>query len=542
MSWGISRKIYRISCLAKMLAGFLFLFIGNLNAQNVKGSVDRNEIKIGEEIIYSFEVEADTSEFVLFPDNQVFLPLEIIESYKADTTFSDAKYKLIKKYGLTQFDTGHYTIPSQRIVINNRSFFTDSIPVEVKDVVVDTLKQKMFDIKPPVEVGSPGLDVKKILWWVIPILFVLALLALIRNRRKKAAAEKPLPPYEEAIVALKNLDNSELLKQNKSKEYYSSLTEIVKRYLDREVDDNALESTSDELIQRLMMHKQAGNFDFDVETIRRLDKIFKRADLVKFARMSQDSNQAQVDRKSIEDIINETNEIIPEPVEEDLAENQEYLEKLRKKKQRKLWTYRIAGVVGIILAAGLIYGGIKGFDNLKDLVFGNELKQLSEQRWIKSEYGTPAISIETPEVLTRAETEGSESHNLFTYGEMKDKLFISISTVKFPKEQHPELATALENALMELELNGAKNMIVKRDEFETDKGITGVRAHGEFNLLVSENRVLKNASQYELVVFAQENGLQQVLVVYQDDGRFAEEIKNRIFQSVELEVIKSYGQ
>src|SRR5690606_28578972 len=161
-------------------------------------------------------------------------------------------------------------------------------------------------------------------------------------------------------------------------------------------------------------------------------------------------------------------------------------------------------------------------DNLKDLVFGNELKQLSEQRWIKSEYGTPAISIETPEVLTRAETEGSESRNLFTYGEMKDKLFISISTVKFPKEQHPELATALENALMELELNGAKNMIVKRDEFETDKGITGVRAHGEFNLLVSENRVLKNASQYELVVFAQENGLQQVLVVYQDDGRFAE--------------------
>src|SRR5690606_10800424 len=157
-------------------------------------------------------------------------------------------------------------------------------------------------------------------------------------------------------------------------------------------------------------------------------------------------------------------------------------------------------------------------------------------------YGTPAISIETPEVLTRAETEGSESRNLFTYGEMKDKLFISISTVKFPKEQHPELATALENALMELELNGAKNMIVKRDEFETDHGITGVRAHGEFNLLVSENRVLKNASQYELVVFAQENGLQQVLVVYQDDGRFAEEIKNRIFQSVELEVIKSYGQ
>ncbi len=74
---------------------------------------------------------------------------------------------------------------------------------------------------------------------------------LFRRKKRKEAAEKQLPPYEEAIVALKTLDNTQLLKENKSKEYYSSLTEIVKRYLDREVDEAALESTSDELITRL---------------------------------------------------------------------------------------------------------------------------------------------------------------------------------------------------------------------------------------------------------------------------------------------------
>jgi hypothetical protein len=52
-----------------------------------------------------------------------------------------------QKYGLTQFDSGKYTIPSIKILINSKSYMTDSIAVEVANVTVDTLKQKMFDIK-----------------------------------------------------------------------------------------------------------------------------------------------------------------------------------------------------------------------------------------------------------------------------------------------------------------------------------------------------------------------------------------------------------
>lgn len=521
---------------------FLLIFLigatGISFAQKVNSSIDRNEIQIGEEIIYSFEVEADTSEFVLFPDNQVFLPLEIIESYKADTTYEASKYRLIKKYGLTQFDSGHYTIPSQRIVINNKSFFTDSIPVQVRDVVVDTLKQKMFDIKPAMEVGSPGIDIQRILWWVIPILILLMLFTLWKRRKKRKANGKPLPPYEEAIVALKQLDKSEYLEQNKNKEYYSNLIEILKRYFDREVDDTALESTSDELIERLMMHKQAGNFAFKKETIQLLDQIFKRADLVKFARMTFESGQARVDRDAIEKIINETKELIPEPTEDELLKNKEYLEKLESRKRRKKWISRVSIGFGILVLAGILYGAISGFDNLKDLIFGNQLKDFSEQQWIRSEYGTPAVVLETPEVLTRQESKENSGRDIFTYGELKKPLFIAVATTKLGQGQTADLDRALDNALMELELQGAKNVIVQRDQFETDKGVTGVRAQGEFNLLVSDNRVLKNASHYDLIVFVQEQGIQQVLIVYQDDKRFAEAIKDRILHSIEIEVLK----
>tara|TARA_R110000823_G_scaffold159218_6_gene290560 strand:- start:24409 stop:26076 length:1668 start_codon:yes stop_codon:yes gene_type:complete len=516
----------------------------------VNSSIDSTKIKIGEEILYTINVQADSTDVVVFPEEQTFAPLEMIESYKTDTTFEASKIRLIKKYGLTQFDSGKYTIPSQRIFINNKPFLTDSIKVIVADVPVDTTKQKMFDIKPAMEVKSPPFDWLSLLYWLVPILLIIGIaIYLFRRKKRKDAAEKQLPPYEEAIVALKTLDNSQLLKENKSKEYYSSLTEIVKRYLDREVDEAALESTSDELITRLMMHKDAGSFDFDLETIRKLDSIFKRADLVKFAKMNQESGQAEVDRKTIEEIINETHEAVPEPTEEELLANQEYLEKLQKKRQRRKWVLGISGVLAAVVLAGVIYGAVTGFDNLKDKVLGNDLRELSEGRWINSEYGNPAVILETPEVLVRAEapiTNADKSavmgRDFFIYGEMNSPLYIMVSTTQFSQKQDIALETALDAVLDDLEQSGAKNLIVKRDDFETEKGIKGLKAYGEFNVQVSDTKVLKNKSTYELLLFAQKNGLQEVLIVYQDDGKYAEEILKRIEASIELEIAAKDGQ
>lgn len=528
---------------------FIFLFSFSATAQ-VTSSIDSTKIKIGEEILYTINVQADSTDVVVFPEEQTFAPLEMIESYKTDTTFEGDKYRLIKKYGLTQFDSGKYTIPPQRIFINNKPLLTDSIKVEVNDVIVDTTKQKMFDIKPAMEVKSPPFDWLLLLYWLLPILLIVGLaIYLFRRKKRKDAAEKQLPPYEEAIVALKTLDNSQLLKENKSKEYYSSLTEIVKRYLDREVDEAALESTSDELITRLMMHKDSGNFDFDLETIRKLDLIFKRADLVKFAKMNQQAGQAEVDRKTIEEIINETHEAVPEPTEEELLENQEYLEKLRKKRKRRKWILGISGVLAAIILAGFIYGSLSGFDNLKDKVLGNDLHELAEARWIKSEYGNPAVILETPEVLIRAEasvTNAAKSavagKDFFTFGKMNSPLYIMVSTTQFSQKQDIALDTALDAVLDDLEQSGAKNMIVKRDDFETEKGIKGLKAFGEFNVQISDDKVLKQKSTYQLLLFAQQNGLQEVLIVYQDDGKYANEILKRIEASIELEISEKDGQ
>ena len=493
-------------------------------------------------------METDSTDLVLFPEGQSFNPMEVIESYEPDTTRYQDKIRLIKKYGLTQFDSGNYTLPSQRIVINNEPFNTDSVQVQVANVVVDTTQQKMFHIKPAFEVEAQDFDFYSALQWILSILVFLVLgrfFYLKRKKRKREETQQQLPPYEEAIKALQELDHSFFLKNNNSKRYYTSLTEILKTYIGREVDDSALESTSKELIERLTLHKDSGNYDFDNATIKKINKILTRADLIKFAKMKEQEGQAKVDRAVVEDIINETKEIIPEPTEEELLQNQLYLEKLRKKELKNKRIKIALGALATVVVAILIFGSIKGFDELKDKTLGNEMRNLSEGRWIKSEYGSPLIVLETPQVLVRVEdslvfkSTAIKRKSLFTFGEIKEPFFIRVSSIKFNQEQQLGLEPSLDMSLVLLEKLGAKNLLVKRDDFETENGIKGIRAYGDFYLEASENKVLKKKSSYELLLFAQENGLQETLVVYQDDGRFAENIKDRIINSIELEVAQN---
>lgn len=524
----------------------LFLFFKVcLSQAQVSSSIDTTQIRIGEEIIYSIQVEVDSTALVLFPEGQSFNPLEVIDSYDIDTTRLQDKIRLIKKYGLTQFDSGSYTLPSQRVVINNKSFNTDSVNLEVFNVLVDTTKQKMFHIKPAFEVEEPGFDFEKLLYWIAPILLIIGIVAFLffrRRKRKKTESAKQLPPYEEAIEALKVLDHSNFLENDNSKSYYSSLTEILKRYIGREVDDAALESTSNELIDRLILHKDAGSFDFDAETINKIDKILKRADLIKFAKMKELEGQAKTDRTVVEDIINETKEIIPEPTEEELLKNKLYLEELRKKQLKRKRIKIVLTAFASVIIAAVIFGSIKGFDELKDKILGNEMRNLSEGRWIKSEYGSPLIVVETPRVLIRTldslvpKSVLIKRKSLFTYGHINDLLYIRVSTIKFNQEQKLELESSLDMSLELLEKAGAKNLVVKREDFETENGIKGIKAYGDFHVQVSGNKLLKKKSSYELLLFAQENGLQEVLVVYEGDSRFSEAIKDRIINSIELEI------
>ncbi len=526
---------------------FLFCFIG---FSQVKAVLDTTSIKIGEEIKYSIEVEADTSAVVTFPEGQTFLPLEVIEFYDIDTTYEQARYRLIKKYGLTQFDSGKYVLPPQMVRINESLFYTDSLLVEVADVVVDTTKQKMFDIKTPIDVPAVRGKWMLYLFWILIGLAILGgiIYLLIRRKKKLEEAKRQLPPYEEALVALQTLDNSEYLKNNQIKDYYSSLTEIVKRYLDREVDEAALESTTDELIDRLHLHKDSGHLDFDAETIAKLNKILKRADLIKFAKMKMESGQAQLDRKDIESIINETHEAIPEPTEEELMQDAIYQEKLLKKRQRRKIALGIGSFIAVLVIGFVVLSSIYGLQNVKDAVFGNYTKSLAEGTWVKSEYGYPAVILESPEVLIRKELPKDETNanvigdvEHFEFGAYDEALYINVTTFKIMEEavemEDEDLDFILEGTLVGLEDAGAVNIIINKEWFSTEKGVRGIKSSGEFNLKLPNGKISQEKVDYEVLLFGQNGGVQMLTIINRKDDKYAQQIKERILNSVELEVI-----
>ncbi|WP_324719687.1 DUF4381 family protein [Salinimicrobium sp. HB62] len=520
-----------LSC---MLIFFLLFNIFKSEAQEASASVDTTTIKIGEQITYKLAVEAGRDDLVVFPEGQTFSPLEMIEAYAIDTSEISNRYRLTRKYALTQFDSGHYTIPRQRVIINSRDFFTDSIPVVVNDVVVDTTKQKMFPIKPAVEV-PPAFSFPDWLWWLLGVILLAVVVYLLyRSRKKRKEAAKQLPPYERALFELKQLDDSHLLEQRELKEYYSQLSAAVRRYLDGEIYDHALESTTNELIAYLEAERDRGRLKLENTTISRLKEILERADLAKFANSRPDVLTAREDRSSVENVIKDTKASIPQPTEEELLRDQEYRERLERKKKVKKIIFGIVAVI-LLISAGTAYViSTRGVEYFTETYLGSTTKEMLESEWISSEYGTPPVTIATPDVLVRDVTDTTgiaAGKETFNYGSLESDLFMSINTRPVAGEFN--LESAVEEVYAYLEQKGARNIITKQEEFSTINGAKGLKIFGTMTFQKSE-KSKPVSKEYSILNFGMGEGYQQVVMIYNEEDRYADEIAQRITTSVEL--------
>ena len=279
--------------------------------RKVKADIDTTNIRIGEQFGYKIIVE-DTLN-VIISKLEDLVGLEIISEDKIDTI----KNQLIKKYILTGFDSGAYYIPQQQIFIKNKLYLTDSLLINIATLVVDTTKQKMFPIKAIKGDTYRFDDARPYFWWILIGLAIVGVALYFVFRKKKIVKEKvvvPLtPPYEEAINKLHQLDKKLLWQNNKVKEYYSELTEIVRNYIERELEIPALESTTDELVKILIDSNNSESISTSKETIKKLKYLLTEADLVKFAKSKPLSGEIEMNRKDTEEIVNNLN---PKPITE----------------------------------------------------------------------------------------------------------------------------------------------------------------------------------------------------------------------------------
>ncbi len=530
-----------------------FLLSTSLFAQKVTTSVNVTKNKIGAEFKLTLKTDVDTLSKVKFPIAKNFGALEVIHSYKIDTVKNGARYELIKKYGLTQFDSGKYTISRIPVLINGKVVFSDSIKVEVNDVKVDTLKQKMFDIKDIAQVSSPIGT-----WWIYILILLFIGIAsyfiyqFIKKRQNKPKVETIVfkSPIEKATTLLQQLEVKELWQKGEIKHYYSELTDIARNYIEEEINIPAMESTTSELIEGLRKAAKQKKLKLSNETVENLEKVLIQADLVKFAKVKPLDYEIEEDKKRISSSIVIIHKSIPVVVENDdeLAlwnEQQKELARLQKlKKQKRL---RIISTIGIILGMlllfvlGLLY--FKGFDYVKDNFLGHPTKDLIESQWVYSDYGNPGVKVETPKVLKRIDATKTlpkdamaliKEMQTFGYGSLLEDFYIAVSTVTYKQETQIDLDKTAEGYLKIMEAQGAQNIIVKTEDFDTQKGVSGKKAYGTMTVL---NKIKGKSTKmyYQVLLFSQNSGLQTILVMHRENDKYGQQIAERMLNSVELQ-------
>jgi len=531
---------------------FLFLLSSSIFAQQkqIETSIDTTKNKIGAEFKLTLKTVVSSKSKVVFPKLKNIGPLEVIQSYPIDTVKKNDTYELIKKYGLTQFDSGKYTIPAIKILIDKKPYLSDSVRVEVANVKVDTMQQKMYDIKDISSVESNN-D-----WWIY-ILIVIVILAIgafvywyvKKHQKKKIEEEVYKTPIEKATTLLNNLESKELVQKGEIKEYYSELTDIARNYIEEAIHIPAMESTTSELIQAIRLASTKKKMTLTPETVENLERVLRQADLVKFAKSKPLDFEITDDRNKIQKVIltldNAIPTEVPEEVEDQLlneAQRQKQIKLQLQKKRNKRIAIAVGTVVFLLAATTTFFVVTKGFKFVKDNVIGHKTKELLEGEWVKSEYGNPGVVIETPKVLKRMDAQKVlpkeamaliKEMQMFTYGSMIDNFYIMVSTSKYKNPVEIDLAKTLEGALKIVEAQGGQNIIVKQEDFQTNEGVQGLKGYGTMTIL---NPVDKTSAKayYEILLFKQDQGLQQIMILHEEGDTYANDITTRILNSVEL--------
>jgi hypothetical protein len=526
----------------------LFVFFGF--SQKITTSIDSSQIKIGSQFKLTIKASVNAKDKVVFPEGKFFGALEILESYPVDTIKNNSQYELIKKYGLTQFDSGRYTLPNLLVKINQTAFRTDSLSILVNNVKVDTTKQQMYDIKNIIATEeAPSSE-----WWKWLLLLALIVASgfasyfIIKKiqKREETAEEFFASPIEKAIAYLQNLDKKQLIQKGEVKEYYSEMTDIARTYIEESVNVPAMESTSSELIAALKKAISEKKMFINREELNQFKVVLENADLVKFAKSKPMQFEIEKDKGIIDKFLIIIDKALPRTEAE--AEVL-FAEEVRKKELKKQKFKRTVIAVGIaasfFIAAVSLFLYTIGFDYLKENYIGYSTEELLKKEWVFSEYCEPAIIIETPKVLQRNNDEkiqnnlpeNVKSSNRFMYGSIVDDFSIVLITTAFKDTTQLDLEVAIENDLKELERFGAKNIIVKMTDFENVKGLSGKKAFGTFSAFNPKTEEDQKMS-YEIVVFAQSGGAQEFLLMYKEEDKYAKQIMEKIQNSIELRKAK----
>lgn len=297
------------------------------NAPRISGRFEPDSIGIGDRFTYSIEVEKDLVQTVIFPNFAASAgeQFELIEDVPVDTLERDGRrLKLRKSFRLAAFQEGVQRILPQVMYADKNIIDTlygeDTLSLLVTTFEIDSTSHSIFDIKPQKTLPFRFGEISGYLMWSLVALVVLAIGLYVAYRIMRHYGKSlsdifhpapPMPPHEEAFRALERLYVLRLCQHDKHKLYYSTLTDILRRYIAARFEVGAMEMTSDEIIaamREVELQKKAAMDMADV---------LRAADLVKFAKAIPESEENEASYQAVWDFVELTKPVEEQPTEEE---------------------------------------------------------------------------------------------------------------------------------------------------------------------------------------------------------------------------------
>jgi len=286
---------------------------------NISAALDSTKIRIGEQVKLDLYVSYSTKQNNLkiqWPNiaDTITDKIEVISVSVIDTTSPDKSNPDIiqqhQQITISAYDSGYFAIPGFKFFINNDSanaFYSQSLFLEVHTVPTDSSITKTKDIKPPFAEAFNWKWYSKYFYWGFSLLIIIILIILItiyftkKNKIVVLKSEKPkIPAHIIALQSLEKIKNEQIWKEEKTKEYYSSISDTIRLYIEERFKVNALESTTAEIMKAFRSQV------VDKESKDKLQQLLMLSDLVKFAKQFPIISEHTFTLQNAFDFVNET--------------------------------------------------------------------------------------------------------------------------------------------------------------------------------------------------------------------------------------------
>lgn len=270
---------------------------------SVKAVINPIEMLIGQQATVTLTVEAKDDAKVEWPvlqARQMLVPgVEVVNTHHPDSRTMDIV--------LTSFDGNLYPLPAFKVKVDGKDYQSSELALKVLEVEVDTTQMNKF--YPPKDVqDNPFLwsDWSAPFWLSVLVLLLIAIgyyLYLRLRDNKPVIAHikivKRLLPHQKAMKEIEQIKADKMVSSENQKEYYTKLTDTLRKYIEERYGFSAMEMTSTEIIERLMATG-------DQQSLDELRQLFLTADLVKFAKYSTMINENDANLVNAIDFINQT--------------------------------------------------------------------------------------------------------------------------------------------------------------------------------------------------------------------------------------------